>query len=96
MVIIDFTNMAFVCLIHAVEYSAGSLLFLTFLWALAENVRFCFIKDVLAPLPCEVRMDILKLSLSRNFSNCAVDLVAVILAFERAKESDSAVLDCVN
>lgn len=91
----EFTIMSFVCFIRAVKYRAASFFPSARLRVLTEYGRTRGNVEVLTSLLCKMKASILKPGLLRITSNCAVDLVALILAFTRAAEIDWMVRDCL-
>lgn len=90
-----FTIMFIVCFIRAAEFSAASLFLQTRLRALAEDGRPCASEEAPAPIPCEMRASIIKPRLLLIIRNCAVDIVAAILACARAGEFVRTAPDCL-
>lgn len=86
--IMELTIMSFVRLIQATEYGVAKLFMPARRWTLIENGRLCANEGVSVPLPSKIRANILKRGITRVLNDCAVDLIAAILAFPRAGEID--------
>lgn len=91
----EFTTEPFVCFIRAAEYGAAKLFSLAFLWLLNEDGRLRANEEMLVPLQCKMKPNILKCGLLRNNSDRAIDLVAVILASAGANKIDWSEIKCL-
>lgn len=73
---------------NIVVYGVSDLFLPARLRALTGDSCICANKEVLLPLPCKMRANILNLRLLRISRNCAVDRVADVLALARAGKID--------
>lgn len=95
-VILEFTDTLFVYFIQAAEYGVANFRMAAHLWTLAEVGRLRANEEVPVPFPIKMRADVLKRGLSRRYSNCAVDLVAVVLAFAHAGKIGRIAFGCAD
>lgn len=88
MAIKEFTIMLLVCFIQTANSNVFNLSMADRLRTLAEKCRLWPNQGTLGPLLIKMRADILKRGVLRILSDCAVEAVAVFLAFALAGETD--------